>query len=48
MEFSDIVDRAYAAANDILDNYEPAPVSDDVKAEVAEIVAEYERDRVVL
>lgn len=48
MEFSDIVDRAYAAANDILDNYEPAPVSDDVKAEVAEIVAEYERDRVAL
>ncbi|MCG8473081.1 MAG: trimethylamine methyltransferase family protein [Desulfobacterales bacterium] len=45
LPMSDIVDRAYAAANEILENHEPTPVSDDVKAEVAEIVAEYEAER---
>lgn len=42
LEQKDIIDRAYAAANDILDNYEPNPVPESVQEEIDQITEEYE------
>ena len=42
LEKPGLVDRAYDAANEILDNYEPNPIPESVREAVREIITEYE------
>jgi len=44
MEQPNIVERAYAAAKERYENHQPAPVKEEVKQEVAEIIEKYRID----